>query len=107
MERTFHHNKHELHGITVVVDVRGGALYIGRCHDWTEEKITLHDVAIHEEGKEGDSSAEFVRRAARFGHWAKHGTIAISADQVLDVRRLGDVDGAGSSGDSSTKTDTG
>ena len=54
---TFHQDKHELHGITVVV---------GRCDDMDDSEIDLHDVAVHKDGQEGRSKAEYVRHAERF-----------------------------------------
>ena len=38
---TFHHDKGELHGITVVVDTSGPRVFIGRCDILADEKIIL------------------------------------------------------------------
>jgi hypothetical protein len=39
---TFHQNKGELHGITVVVDTTGPEIVVGRCDDMDERGIFLH-----------------------------------------------------------------
>ena len=36
---TFHHDKHELHGITVVVDTEGPKVFVGRCDEEAIGKV--------------------------------------------------------------------
>jgi len=36
---TFHHDRHELHGITVVVDTSGPEIFVGRCDDMDDRQI--------------------------------------------------------------------
>lgn len=88
---TFHQDKGELHGITVVVDTVGDEVYIGRCDEMTEERILLHDVDVHRDGEDGRSKDEYVERAARFGIWKKLEQLAIPAEAITSVRRLGDL----------------
>ncbi len=88
---TFHHNKSELHGITVVVDTPGAAIYIGRCDDMDDRRIILLDADVHEEGDDRPTKSEYVERAAQFGVWKKHDRVVIPRDQVSSVRRLGEV----------------
>ena len=88
---TFHQDKGELHGITVVVDTVGDELYIGRCDELNDERIILHDVDVHREGDGGRSKQEYVERAAEFGIWKKFETLAIPAAAIASVRRLGDL----------------
>jgi hypothetical protein len=88
---TFHQDKGELHGITVVVDTSGPTVYVGRCDTMDGRGIVLLDVDVHEDGAEGRSKEEFVRQAARFGHWKKHDQITIEAANIASVRRLGEV----------------
>ena len=64
---TFHQGKSELHGITVVVDTSGPAIYVGRCDDMDDSGIILLDADVHEESDGGRSKAEYVERAAQFG----------------------------------------
>ena len=87
---TFHHDKGELHGITVVVDT-GPKVYIGRCHEMDDRRIVLMDVDEHEEGQDGRSKQEFIERAAKVGVWKKHPALAIPRDHVVSIQRLGEV----------------
>ena len=88
---TFHDDKHELHGITVVVDTVGPEIFIGRCDDVDPRGVLLLDVDVHRDGDEGRSKSDYVERAAQFGVWKKFDRILVPADQVASVRRLGDL----------------
>ena len=88
---TFHQDKGELHGITVVVDTVGDEIYIGRCDEMTDERIILHDVDVYREGDGGRSKQEYLDGAAQFGIWKKFAQLAIPAAAIASVRRLGDL----------------
>jgi hypothetical protein len=85
---TFHHDKHELHGITVVVDTSGPEVYVGRCDDMDDEKVILVDVDVHRDGEEGRSKAEYIERAAAYGVWKKHDHLVLERHRVTSVKRL-------------------
>ncbi len=89
---TFHDDLGELHGITVVVDTTGPRIYIGRCHEETASGILLLDVDVHEDGENGQSKDDFVRRAAKFGVWKKHERFLVPSSEVTSIRRLGNID---------------
>jgi len=88
---TFHQNKSELHGITVVVDTAGPEIYVGRCDDMDEERVILLDADVHRDGDGGRSKDAYVERAARLGVWKKHDRVVLDRRQVTSVRRLGDL----------------
>jgi hypothetical protein len=88
---TFHQNRSELHGITVVVDTAGPEVYVGRCDDMDEERVILLDVDSHREGDGGRSKEDYLRRAARFGVWKKHDRLVLPRGRVTSVRPLGDL----------------
>ena len=88
---TFHHDKGELHGITVVVDTTGSRVYVGRCDTMTDEGIVLLDLDVHEDGHEGRSKQDFVRQVAKFGHWNRHSRVVVPRDEIANVQRLGDI----------------
>lgn len=88
---TFHQNKHELHGITVVVDTDGPEIYVGRCDDIDDGRVILVDVDVHRDGDGGRSKDDYVRRAAQLGVWKKHDHLVLDRGRVTSVRRLGDV----------------
>ncbi len=87
----FHEDRHELHGITVVVEMQGPLTYIGRCHDMDDQKVVLLDVDQHEDGDDGESKDDFIARAARVGVWVKHKQLILPRAQVVAVTRLGDL----------------
>jgi len=88
---TFHDNKSALHGITVVVDTKGPKVYVGRCDDEDQEKVILVDADIHEDGANGKSKADYVKRAAKFGVWKKYDHLVIPRSEVTSITRLGDI----------------
>ena len=88
---TFHQNKSELHGITVVVDTDGPEIFVGRCDDMDHQRVILLDVDVHREGDGGSSKEEYVRKAAQFGIWKKHDHLVIDRARVTSVRRLGEI----------------
>jgi len=93
---TFHNDKGELHGITVVVDTDGPEVFVGRCHEVTPVGVVLLDVDVHsaEAGAGDDQRASkdaWVRRAARFGVWGRHRHLVVPSERVASICRLGDV----------------
>jgi hypothetical protein len=87
---TFHQDKHELHGITVVVDTDGPEIYVGRCDDIDDARVILLDVDVHRDGDGGRSKQEYVQRAAQLGVWKKHDHLVLDRGRVTSVERLGD-----------------
>lgn len=88
---TFHDDRHELHGITVVVDTQGPEIWIGRCDDVTETEVILLDADVHR-GEDGGGKEEFVRRAAGVGVWKRYERVAVPRAGVASIRRLGDIE---------------
>ena len=91
---TFHHDRSELHGITVAVDTHGPAIYVGRCDDMDGERIVLLDADVHQDGAGGQSKAEYLERTAKFGIWKKHDRVSVPMSEVAWVKRLGELAGA-------------
>ena len=85
---TFHDDKHELHGITVVVEMADGRVFIGRCDDMNDETIILFGADEHRDGEGGRTTAEYIASAVKFGVWQKHGRLAVSRAGVTSVRPL-------------------
>lgn len=87
---TFHSDRGELHGITVVVETAGPVVYVGRCDTMDDETILLLDADEHDENESGISKAQYLEKAARFGVWKKHDRLAVSMRDVVSVTRLGE-----------------
>ena len=91
---TFHHDKHALHGITVIVETHGPEIFIGRCDDIVAEGVLLRDADVHREGDPaagGKSRADFLDHARRFGAWPNLSRILVPAANVREIRRLGEI----------------
>ena len=88
--RTFagHDAKHSLHGITVVVETTGAALFVGRCDDIDERGVHLRDADRHEEAASAVSRAEFLSRAQALGVWPNIQRVTVPAADVRQVTRL-------------------
>ncbi len=86
---TFHQGKSELHGITVVVEIVGGDLYVGRCEDEDERTVILLDADMHRHTDEV-SREDYLARAARFGVWTRLPRVELKRPEVVSIRRLGE-----------------
>jgi hypothetical protein len=88
---TFHSDKGELHGITVVVRTHGKAVFVGRCDTVTPEGVYLLDADRHEDGADGKSIDEFLKAAAQWGHWPRIAAISVPAQEVDSIQRLSEL----------------
>jgi hypothetical protein len=88
---TFHHDKHQLHGITVVVETHGPRVFVGRCDDIDEAGVILLDADVHESPDGGASKQEYLRRAAQVGIWKKHDRVVVPRQDVASVIPLADL----------------
>ena len=86
---TFHDDKGELHGMTVVVDTPGPTVYVGRCDTETPEGIHLLDADVHEEGEV--TKEAYLKKANMFGVFAKHKTLFVPRDQIASITKLGEL----------------
>jgi hypothetical protein len=91
--RTFaaHEHKHELHGITVVVETDGTELWIGRCDDVVAGDVILKDADVHRDGEGGRTRADWLARAARYGVHPRHRHAVVPAARVVRLRRLAEL----------------
>ena len=88
---TFHQDKGELHGVTVVVDTDGPEVFVGRCHEVRPDGVLLLDADVHSAEAGAASKQDWVRRAAQYGVWGKHKSVLVPRDRVASIERLGDV----------------
>ena len=86
---TFHQDKGDLHGITVVVDTNGPRVYVGRCDTVTPQGVVLLDGDVHEETTDGPTKDAWVEKAAKFGVWKSFDREVVPSDDIASVRRLG------------------
>ena len=90
---TFHENMGALHGITVAVDMIGDEIYVGRCHEADDHKVILLDADHHTTGDQGLNKADYLKRAAKWGVFAKHRHLVLPRDQVQSITPLNQIDG--------------
>ncbi|HEX4498701.1 MAG TPA: hypothetical protein VIE43_23685 [Thermoanaerobaculia bacterium] len=88
---TFHQNRGELHGITVIVDTTGPEIFVGRCNDEDDRGIFLFEADVHLDGEGGRSKEEYVRRVSQLGFWKKHDHLMIPREKIVSVRKLSEV----------------
>lgn len=93
---TFHDHKGALHGITVVVDLQGDRLYVGRCDTVIDEGVVLLDADLHDAGvpgKDGQclSKEDYLSKAARVGVWARIDRVVVPAAEVVSVQPLSEL----------------
>ena len=91
---TFHHDKGELHGITVVVDLKDTRVFVGRCDTVLPEGVVLLDADMHDENEPAAngatvSKADYLVNARKFGVWKKYDRIVVPSDAVASIERLG------------------
>ncbi|MEM8883083.1 MAG: hypothetical protein AAGD14_03350 [Planctomycetota bacterium] len=86
---TFHDDKGELHGMTVVVDTTGPKVYIGRCDTETPDGIALLDVGEHVEGE--TTKDAYIEKANKFGVFAQHKKLFVPRAEIASVRKLGEL----------------
>lgn len=97
---TFHEDKGELHGITVVVDLKDSRLFVGRCDTVTPESVILFEAAQHDEHEPGPDGRQvtkqaYIARAARIGFWKKHDRVIVPLEDVASIRPLADLTNSG------------
>lgn len=84
----FHPGHADLHGITVVVELRTGGCYVGRYHEETPSGLLLHDSAQFTPGPAAATPAEFIARMLKFGVRADHKHVVVPVGDVRQVTRL-------------------
>jgi hypothetical protein len=88
--RPLHTDRHELHGITVVLDTVGDATYVGRFDSQDERGVHLLDVGVFDPAT-GTREA-YLRRSVQFGIRVDRPTITLAPSEVARVTPLGQVE---------------
>jgi hypothetical protein len=88
---TFHNDKGELHGITVVVETSGARTWVGRCDTIDDQGVHLLDADVHQPAPGAPAKEAWLAQAARFGVWPRQPRVLVPSGEVTGVRRLGDL----------------
>ncbi|MFQ5525806.1 MAG: hypothetical protein ACE5GX_06040 [Thermoanaerobaculia bacterium] len=87
---TFHQDKSELHGITVVVETSAGDLYVGRCDDEDSKRVILLDADMHRPTDEL-TREDYLARAFQLGVWNRFPRLELERSMITSIRELGDL----------------
>jgi hypothetical protein len=88
--RPLHTDRHELHGVTVVLDTRGDATYIGRFDSQDEQGVHLFDVGVFDPAI-GTLEA-YLRRSVQFGIRVDRPELTVATSDVARVIPLGQLE---------------
>ena len=87
---TFHHDKGDLHGITVLVTTNGPESWIGRCDTMLGEHVILFGADRHHEGEDDVAAGDWVKRAAMVGFFPRHDRVAVPKTEIREITPLAD-----------------
>jgi hypothetical protein len=87
---TFHNDRGELHGITIVIETTAGDCLVGRFDLEDERGLLLRDVDVHRAGDAERTREDFLDRVSRFGPWPRHRALILPRADVATLRRLGE-----------------
>jgi hypothetical protein len=88
--RPLHTDRHELHGVTVVLDTRGDATYVGRFDSQDEHGVHLFDVGVFDPAT-GTREA-YLRRSVQFGIRVDRPELTVATSDVARVIPLGQLE---------------
>ena len=82
-----HRDRHELHGITVVVSTPA-RLFVGRLDTADDQSVVLKDVGYHDDVA---TRHEFLARTVKFGVKRLSAQIEVPAASVEEIKRLAEI----------------
>jgi hypothetical protein len=88
--RPLHHDRHELHGTTVVLDTRDAATYVGRFDSQDEQGVHLLDVGIFDPAH--GTRDEYLRRSVKFGIRVDRPGLTVAPSEVARITPLGQLE---------------
>ena len=83
-----HHNRDDLHGITVVIAGTSGRTYLGRWHERAARGVTMKDVAIREPDSDVSVDA-WLGNQRKFGLDVREKFLIVPNEEVGEVERFG------------------
>jgi hypothetical protein len=88
--RPLHSDRHELHGITVVLETRTAGTYVGRFDSQDERGVHLLDVGVFDPAQ--GTREEYLRRSVKFGIRVDRPGLTIDPSEVGRITPLGQID---------------
>ena len=84
-----HQERHQLHGVTVVLETTGQATYVGRLDTADDRGVVLKDVGIHDPAATELPKAEYLQRALKFGIRKDRDAVLVENERVATIIPLG------------------
>ena len=81
-----HHNRDDLHGITVVLTGKSGRTYVGRWHERQPRGVVMRDATILEPG--GGDTEQWLARLAKFGVPPDNRMLVVPEEEIAAVARF-------------------
>lgn len=83
-----HPGHHELHGVTVVVELASGITHVARFDTQDERGIHLLNVGTHDPAVSTMSLEEYLARTRKFGVRAERKHLVVPAAEVVRLETL-------------------
>jgi hypothetical protein len=83
-----HPGHHELHGVTVVVEMASGITHVARFDTQDERGIHLLNVGTHDPASSAMSLEEYLARTRKFGVKAERKHLVVPAADVVRIETL-------------------
>jgi hypothetical protein len=84
--RPLHPDRHELHGITVVLDTREAGTFVGRFDSQDEHGVHLLDVGVFDPAQ--GTRDDYLRRSVKFGVRVDRPGLTIAPSDVARITPL-------------------
>jgi hypothetical protein len=88
--RPLHTDRHELHGITVVLDTREAGTYVGRFDSQDERGVHLLDVGVFDPAQ--GTREDYLRRSVKFGVRVDRPGLTFAPSEVVCITPLSQLD---------------
>ena len=85
-----HPDEAGFHGMTVVVEMNGQRIYVGRCSRFETKEMVLVHCDKHEPTDGAPDRASYIEKARTMGHWPKIDKILLPRTEIRSVTLLRD-----------------
>ena len=84
------HNEGGFHGMTVVVEMAGERIYVGRCSRFQTNEMVLVHCDSHQPAEGKPDRSEYIDKARTMGHWPNIEKILLPRTEIRSVTLLRD-----------------
>jgi hypothetical protein len=87
--RPLHTDRHELHGVTVVLDTRNAGTYIGRFDTQDAQGVHLMNVGVFDPTQ--GTRDDYLRCSVKFGIRVDRPELTVASSEVARITPLGEL----------------